>query len=102
MARRKTHLDSNDLHKLELNFEQDKLRKLQEKEFDFQIKLKLMEIELMKKDAELLTLKKSKMVSLNQQLKDTHVQFLAELRKKYKLPEKWGFNPDSGELIVED
>jgi len=102
MSQKKKYLTSSELNQIELEFEKDKYRKLQEKEYDYQLKLKLMEIELLKKDTEILRYKKLNQVSLNQQERDKNKTFIEGLRKKYKLPEKWGFNPDSGEIKIEE
>jgi hypothetical protein len=104
----KKFLTPDEVRILESNFsiQKDKVNRIELMRKDyviFQYK-----IELLKKELKILELeaeKQQRNIGDREQelkiLKDTHKLLNTELKQKYDLPEKWGFDPESGEIKTE-
>ena len=60
------------------------------------------DIEILKLRNELLKIEIKEMRDSAEAVKNENKKFMLSLREKYDLPERWGFNPESGEIILEE
>lgn len=92
-------LEKEEILKIELNQREERLRKAEEARTILEMKIKTLEIDNLKKDLEIIQLKREKVALRHNQERTKSREFIEELKQKYDV-KVLGFDPESG-LIKE-
>ena len=65
------------------------------------IRLLELQIELLKRDINDFSSQISNKSQLDNDLKSKYSEYIKLLTEKYNLPDKWGFHPETGEIVVD-
>ena len=92
-------LSKDEMHKMELNHAKEEARRLRERVAEMSVLMKQYEQELLKKEVESLKSELNVVKQKNEAERLEHRIFVKDIKDKHKLGERWGFNPDTGEII---
>ena len=94
----KKYLSSDELHKFELYHEREKIRKMEKKSLEQEIRINALMIDVKRKEIEIQQKNITLMGHRHDNERVKHKRFYNDLLEKYNLTEGFGFDPESGEI----